>query len=464
METRTHTDGQETRTHTDGHGHARTNTDEEVSESESKNNGGDAAGRSDVDKLKKMLAEMDGLRAKGEDLTEEELVRMEALAGEIEAERRKVDLLNRTAALSAELRAGVGRLAPEGGGDQRAASRPAIEVGDTPKQPPQFRNLGEFVDAMVRKDERFQQYVRDYDPVKTGDTGVSYLIPATLSEALLSMDPLEEIMAPRCVTIPAGSQPDAAFKMPVMKQGTGGVFNGVTFAWSTEGAVSNPVENPTREVVTLTPHEVIGTWNVTGQVLRNVAAYGAWIEDTFQRAFRAMRDKYLITGEGTTEPIGILNSDCAVAVTRAGAGTLSYVDALKLRQVIPPAMRRSAIWIAASDAMVQIEGMKDAENRLIYGAGDISQARPETLYGLPLFYGDHAALGEAGDLSLVVPQAYYHKAGFGPALAISEHAAFTSGNVVFRLVASFDGAAGVQDPLTLENGHIVSPVATLTGT
>lgn len=423
------------------------------------------------ERLDALLREMEGLQAISDSLTEEQSKRYDAALVEAESLKAQIARDERAAALSAELRASAGRKVPDAPAGE---TRSTIEVGEPDGGKPLFRNLGEFVESLTRKDERFQKYLngadapagakRDYSPVVTGDAGASFLIPANLHDQLLKLDPLAEIIAPRATVIPAGDQPDAQDKWPVMLQGTSGVFAGVNFTWSTEGQATAPVANPGVEVVTLTPHEVIGTWQVSQKVLRNASAYSGLITDTFQQAFSAMRDRAFITGAGTTLPLGILNSACKVTVNRDTVNVLKFADVVALRAAMHPNMLKDAIWIAATDARPQLEAMVDGGNRYIWGPGDIAAGRPETLMGLPLFFYDHAALGAAADLALVVPKTYLYKQGFGPALALSEHASFTSGLVVFRLVASFDGACWVQDPLTLGNSHIVSPVVTLKAT
>jgi HK97 family phage major capsid protein len=428
------------------------------------------------EKMEALLKRARELAEKGAALTPEEQKEFREKMDEGERLRGVLADQERLRALETTLSAGTGTVVPPAPAGE---TRSRIEVGEPNGGKPLFATMGEFVRSLVshttgQPDPTFVKYLngadkpkgatRDYTPVVTGDAGPSFLIPANLSTQVMMLDPLEEIIAPRAKLIPAGNQPDAQEKFPALVQGTGGVFAGVNFSWSTEAQETAPEANPATEVVTLTPHEVIGTWNVSGKVLRNAEVYNAMITETFQKGFSEMRDRAFVEGGGSTLPLGILNSACKVTVNRAGVGTLAYADVLALRAKMHPRMLRRAIWIAATDARSQIEGMKDGDNRYIWGPGDVAAERPETLCGLPLFFYDHASLGEAADLALVVPDTYLYKQGFGPALGVSEHAEWRKGLVAFRLVASFDGACWVQDPLTLDNGHIVSPVATLKAT
>lgn len=401
-----------------------------------------------MNRLKEIAARLRAIKdkaaAENRDFTSEELAERNALVAE--GNQFRARLASDTEADN------FLQWANEGQGRQTPA-----EGAQTREQPEdsQFRDFGEFVEAVAtqRDDPRLRS-------VTTSDGGVGFMIPGNVNADVLRLDPLEEIMAPRVRVIPAGSQPDAKEIWPAMTQGTSGLFAGIEFEWTEEGGTPTK-SGPAMKPVELNPHEVIGTWTVSNKVLRNASAYSGLLAGLFQDALRALRDSVLINGDGVGKPLGVLRCPGKLEITRNTASTIKVDDVWALRQAIHPSMLNQAIWLCASNARNQIEGMADTYKRPIFGAPDVSSGRPATLAGLPIFYHAQTALAETGDLALIVPKAYLYKEGFGPVLALSEHVNFKSGQVVFRLVQSMDGQCWLPAPVTLDNDHQVSAVAVL---
>lgn len=340
------------------------------------------------------------------------------------------------------------RKTPAGDGSENRGSGGDVKV----------RNFGHFIELVARGGGG----VLEERTITTQSGGSGFMIPEVLHPEVLMLDPLEEIMAPRAMVIPAGAQPDAKEIWPALEQGADGVFAGMVFEWTEQDAAPSADSAPTLGAVELNPHELIGTWTVSQKLLRNASAYSTFLTKVFQMAMRGVRDRNLIKGDGVGKPLGILNSACKLQVKRNTASTVKYVDLMNMIQAVPPSLRSKAIWINSTDSLATVEGMTDTSNRPIFGSGDISQGRPMTLCGLELKYSDcTSALGTAGDVNLVVPSMYLYKQGYGPVIALSEHYDFKKGNVVFRIVQSLDGQCWVKAPLTLENGHQVSPVVSL---
>lgn len=418
------------------------------------------------EKLEKLLRELDGLRALGDTLTEEQSKRFDEALAEAEKLDAQIKRAEKAEALGLRLMESAGRKVPDAPAGETRAD---IQVGEPDGGKPLFRNLGEFMQSLWRKDEKFLKYMngagggaqRDYAPVKTSDTGVSALIPDQIYGSIVEVKGYDEILYPRAEKLPPGEQPNATAKILNGDQGTSGYFAGVTWTWNTEGGAIAPTGNPGATPVSLTPHKVTGTFNITSETLANAPMWNTWLMDKFSNSFKAMRDRALILGAGTTLPLGILNSACKLVVPRNTVSTIKYADVVALRQSIPASLLRRCIWLIASDARATMESLADGGNRLIWGNGDVSQDRPETLMGLPAFFYDHAALGALSDLSLVDPMSYFVKDGRQLEIKLSEHVRFLNDEIVVRFTAYFDGVCPIQDPVTEGNGHIVSPVAVL---
>jgi len=405
------------------------------------------------DKLKGVLAQMramhDKIMGEARAYTAEEDAEYARLKGEAEELRKQIERDDEVETITRSLpEERSHRQTPAGDGtDNRGAA------GDG-----KVRNFGHFIELVAMRGGG----ILEERAITTQSGGSGFMIPEVLHPDVLSLDPLEEIMAPRAMVIPPGAQPDAKEIWPALEQGTSGVFAGMVFEWTEQDAAPSADSAPTVGAVELNPHELIGTWTVSQKLLRNASAYSTVLTRLFQMALRGIRDRNLIKGDGVGKPLGVLKSACKIDVKRNTASTVKYVDLLAMIQAIPPSLRSKAMWINSTDALATVEGLCDTVGRPIFGMGDISQGRPISLCGLELKYSDcTSALGTAGDINLVVPSLYMYKVGYGPVIALSEHYDFKKGNVVFRIVQSLDGQCWVKAALTLENAHKVSPVVSL---
>lgn len=392
---------------------------------------------------------LDVAKTEGRDLTEEEATRFDVLDKEIDSLTAQIEREKRVRDREAML-------------DQLADKpfRPTVP-GPEPvdkKDNAGFENLAEFVAAVRFGDPRGR--IRNEMRMDTPESG-GYAVPEQFREELLQITAEDAVVRPRAQVIEPGDPPDAKLTMPALDYAEG-VFGGVQVQWIAEGAQKPETDAKLREV-TLEPREVAGHIVVTDRLLRNWQAANNVLRNLLRGAIAAAEDVAFLTGNGSGKPLGVLNLPGAMAVNRAGANQIQYVDIVNMLAKLPPESLGRAIWVATHDSLPQLLQLKDEAGNLIFIRGDATRGIPDTLLGRPVrFTGRTPATGQKGDLMLVDFQYYLIKDGSGPFIAASEHVFFRENKTVIKVFWNVDGTGWVAEPLTLENGVTqVSPYVIL---
>lgn len=210
---------------------------------------------------------------------------------------------------------------------------------------------------------------------------------------------------------------------------------------SEEGALSdNRVEFASTKVEL---SKAGGLCYVSSELLSDSAVgVDATLNQVFGQAAAMLQAKDFIVGTGTGEPLGILKGDNLYTVSAEGgqdADTIVGDNILKMRQRCRSYNR--AIWLAHPStytdlAVAHLSGTNS--DTFLYSPGNGSDV-PDTLLGRPIFYTEAAfELGDKGDLMLAVPSEYTYLTA-GLRIDMSQHVAFTTDQVVFRVILRDDG-------------------------
>ncbi|HTV69799.1 MAG TPA: phage major capsid protein [Rhizobiaceae bacterium] len=412
-----------------------------------------------VDQMKAIL---DLSEKEDRDLTAEEQTKYD----DLKAQRDKLDeRIKRLEDLESST-ASLNRIIP-------AASRQAgIERAGGPEAAKEFESLGEFMYSVrFRQSDQRLQFV-EHNPAaldpETGqlraefrmdnDTSGGFMVPQQFRSTILRVQPQDALVRPRASVIPAGSPPDAGITIPALDQsGTapGNVFGGMTFAWIEEGG-EKPGTDADLRGVTLTPHEIAGTVEVTDKLLRNWQAASTFIEGLMRGGVNAAEDYAFLRGTGVTQPLGALNAPATKWINRAVANQVSYVDLVKMVAVL--LMRGGTpVWSMSQSVLPQIAQMVDPEGHYIWQA-NARDGFAGNLLGYPVRWNNRApALGTKGDVMIADWTYYLIKDGSGPFVAASEHVKFTSNRTVIKIFWNVDGAPWRHAPFKEENGYEVSP-------
>jgi HK97 family phage major capsid protein len=352
---------------------------------------------------------------------------------------------------------------------QTEPTKPPVDGDGKSKMPDgmaadgEFKNLGDFLHhaRFVPDDSRIKE-LREAS-MSQGSTG-GILVPEQFSQQILMIDPETAIVRPRATVIPAGSSPDASFSIPALRQGSKGVYSGVTFTATAEGQEMTEIDGPTLEDIGLEPAEQSGYITVTNKLLNNSEAASALLTSQLRKGKIGYEDHlFLSQGNGVNKPLAVLNTSGAMVIDRDTSASIKFEDVVAMKAAMLPSAMNGAIFIASQSAYGDIKDLKDTSSNRIYTGQNIVKGTPAMLDGTQIiFTGRTSTLGNKGDLMLVNFEYYLVKDGSGLYIAASEHVKFTSNKTVIKIVFNIDGQSWVKEPLTLEDGSTkVSPIVIL---
>jgi HK97 family phage major capsid protein len=173
-------------------------------------------------------------------------------------------------------------------------------------------------------------------------------------------------------------------------------------------------------------------------------------------------ERAFLVGTGAGQPLGALNSGCAVAVTRQTAGSTTLQDCGKLlARMLPGWSPARALWVAHPSC---------AEKLLQLAAGaagarpsDPDDDCPVSLFGVGVHFSEVLQLlGTAKDLCLLDCRHYAVGVRLLFAVEASRAPRFFKNQVTWRLYSRLGGRPWISAPITPTNGtDQLSPVAYL---
>jgi len=404
-------------------------------------------------KIKEALAKAEAIKAKGDQMTAEDVDAMEAAIKEVESLK----------AAQAKLDANAAKLAGLSAGTRKTASQPAarIEVSEPnfTKDPAKgFKNPREFFSAIMdrsikgKQDERlsFLAAAGADEQNETSDQWGGFLVPVAFSPDLLQVATENDPTAGRTRVMPMQSR---TIEIParVDEAHSTSVAGGLTVsrkAETSEAASSRMKFNK----VKLEAHSLFGLTYATEELLSDSPlTVAAILEMGFADAFKdaLLMEKILGTGVGEYE--GIVN--CPAFVSQAKKGSQS-ADTIVIENILGMRSRcygyQNAIWMANHDTYPQLGLL----NGGTYGTALIwspsaQEDRPDMLLGRPIFFTEYAAtLGDANDIMLINWGEYLEGTYQPMQSAESIHVRFVNHERAFKFWTRNDGRGWWKSAMT----------------
>ena len=232
---------------------------------------------------------------------------------------------------------------------------------------------------------------------------------------------------------------------------------GLTMTLVTEGTTQLSSGTPVIKCVKLTKKTIAGLIYVTDSMLSDASFTSQWCVDSLKSAAQYALEKYAINGNGTTEPLGMLNAPSLVTVTHEssnnGAGTFIAANAYKMysREL---SSSSDYIWIMNPLVRSQLLNFNTSStpNAFIPG-GSLANAPYDRLLGSDIYYSDQcAALGTIGDVILVNPSKYILGYETDIKVAFSDHIKFDYLMGAIRVSMRVDGNVLVSAAITPAHG------------
>lgn len=123
-----------------------------------------------------------------------------------------------------------------------------------------------------------------------------------------------------------------------------------------------------------------------------------WFKGILQRAAQKTISEAFLTGSGTGEPLGVINTADVRTVAREGAGAVSYQDSVNLKHAPQVQHRRQAAYTMHDDVEKWFEEQTDGDGRPLF-VPDVMDNKNESLNGRDYFIDGHAPdVGNDGDM------------------------------------------------------------------
>jgi hypothetical protein len=209
--------------------------------------------------------------------------------------------------------------------------------------------------------------------------------------------------------------------------GTAGMppfFGGIQMNWQAEATSLQETAEPKFRQVQLRANELSGYALVSNPMMQDALGLDAWLRRLFARSVAWFEDYAFIRGTGVGQPLGVLNSGSALAVSR---GTPTAIKLADLAAMLSDLLPHSALF-----------------SRPLY----VTEKLP--------------VLGTKGDCILFDPSLYVIGDRQALEVDVSEHVNFLTNRATWRVLERVDGRPIFDQTIKLsDQATTVSPVVVL---
>lgn len=394
----------------------------------------------------------------GRDLTETELERIQTNGAEI----AKLD--KQISARQSVQPQGQGRRTDS---DVKPAAGSAARVvaGRDPNRYG-FQSFGEFAQSVRLHGnsqtansgpaQKLQNAATTYGNEGTGADG-GFLVPPEFSRAIWKKVQGEQNLLTRCAQLQIGSNSIVIPKDEATPWQTTG---GVQVYWQAEGAaITN--SKPVFELSTIRLVKLSALVNVTEELLEDAIGLESWLSAKTPDKMVAKINTAIISGNGTGQPLGILNAPSLVTVSKEGsqtADTVNFPNIVKMYSRMYAPWVANSVWLINQDVLPQLFVMAfpNASGTVpaYMPANSMANAPFGMLMGRPVVPVEAcAALGDLGDILFVDLNQYWAiTRASGMRTETSMHLFFDQGIQSFRFDFRLNGLPAWASKITAQNG------------
>jgi HK97 family phage major capsid protein len=188
---------------------------------------------------------------------------------------------------------------------------------------------------------------------------------------------------------------------------TGSRYGGIQMYWLEEAGTKTK-SKPKFKQIELSLKKLIGLCYATDELLEDASALEGIVRSAFQNEMGFMIDEAIINGTGAGMPLGIMNSNSIVQVTKEtgqDANTVLYENLLTMWSRLLPDSQPNAIWLIHQDVFPQLGQLHlkvgTGGSGVYIPPGGASASPYATLFGRPILVMEQCqTLGTAGDIIL----------------------------------------------------------------
>lgn len=274
------------------------------------------------------------------------------------------------------------------------------------------------------------------------------------------------ILASRVTRFPIGANSNGLKINAVdeSSRATGSRYGGVQI-YSAAEAETVTAKKPKFKQLELKLNKTMGLCYLTDELVQDTTALEAFVSKAFAEEFGFVIDNYIINGTGAGQPLGIMNSDCLISVTRNTANDIVFTDIMGMWKQFPVQSRGKAVWLVNQVSEVELYGLTLTDYVPLYmPAGGLSGNMYGTLMGKPVIAIEQTAddVGTTGDIMLADLSQYVMIEKGGLQTASSLHIRFLYDEQVLRFTYRCDGMPWWTSAITSYGGNnTVSPFVVL---
>lgn len=302
-----------------------------------------------------------------------------------------------------------------------------------------------------------------------------FLIPEVMRSQVLKLSLEQAMVRPRATVLPMSS---LRLPVPTIDETThvGSVRGGLVAYWTEEGAALVNSSAKFARVI-LEAKKLTMYTEVPNELPQDAPAFSALLGQILPEAVAYFEDDAFTNGDGVGEPLGWVNANCAIGVTRTGNGTsghntgIGWLDVVSMYARMLPQSLANAVWVASIDTLPTLAtittGGVNSTNPgypLLTNIGGLPDAPRWAFMGHPLFLTEKTPqLNSPGDLSFVDFSEYLIGDRQAMQASSSQEYRFGVDKTAYRIIERVDGTPWIQTPLTPRNGGpTLSPVVQLT--
>ena len=246
----------------------------------------------------------------------------------------------------------------------------------------------------------------------------------------------------------------------------GSRWGGIQAYWLEEGGTFTGSRPKFRQIA-LKLKKLTGLCYATDELLADATALESVISQGFGEEFAFKLQDALINGTGAGQPLGILNAAATVSQAKESAQTATTINATNIKKMYGRMFARSipnSVWHINQDCWQQLFSLADAGNNSLYvPPGGLSAAPYGTLMGRPVVPIEQCAtLGTVGDILFADWSEYLWCDKGTLESASSMHVQFLTGEMVYRFTFRCDGQPAWNSALTpFKGSNTQSPFVSL---
>lgn len=332
-----------------------------------------------------------------------------------------------------------------------------------------FPTLGSYLAAVIHSAIGDQRDPRLEPAAVAGLTGDvpsagGFLVPTEHSDGLHErMYETGSILA-RCAPWPAGREQLIVPLIDERSRANGSRFGGVAMNWTLPGGEIT-ASKPKFAAREFNRRGLKGLIYFVSEMLQDVPTLEAIFSRLFALEGAFVLEREIVAGEGTQGPLGILNSDCLITVSKESGqagGTIVAGNVVNMYARLWSASKRRAVWLVNGDITAQLYSLTWATGTGIVSLFTWSPDGTPLLMGRPVLEVEYCpTLGSKGDI-ILADLGEYMLSMSDIALRFSADMRLLYDESAFRFVMRVDGQSAWAGPVTpLNSATTVSPFVTL---